>query len=394
MKDEETLVFGGFGPLAPEIAKFTKPRRRSAVDEAYSRLASTAEGKRLYGNPETGATLEQAWRFNWAWTGARSVCLLVSGKSTSSTVVINRVVKMNPQQLVDTLGEMLERYKYPASVFYHDGHTRHAIAICKYESETSRFAYIDSWPGDSLLSKKFNAAGVDAQPKDYLSLGLPDIKRTYWTITAKELELVIVAAFVFPSAWSEYLGEKYCITFDEFQNTDFWSRFQIREENTGKTPKNNVVIYLQSGVFKSEINLLVTVDQKRRVIQGILTLNRDWVINPSYEPYGLNPSALDIARSFIATLIPPADQQRMSPLIKSLKISKLVKLIDIVQNRNHTTQTPPEGLQKLALHEALSAYLGTSSAFLQASDFSDISMINVKNDEYKQLEIDIRIYAP
>lgn|GEM_PF-2194767 len=402
MTNQKEILFGGVGPSAfagfgsfpPELASFHKPAKHSSVDDAYSKLTSTDEGKRLYGDPEKGATIEQAWRNNGALTGVWPVCLLASERLSGPTDAINRVVKMKPQLLVETLAEMLDLYRYPANVLYHDGYRGHAVAVCKYESKTSLFAYIDSWPGDSLLSKDLNAAGIDAQPRDYLSLQLPDIERPYWTITSKELEKVIVAAFVFPSVWSEHLGEKYYMTYDEFKSSDFWSWFQIKERDTSKTLTGNTVTYLEPGRFQSEVNLLVTLDKKNRVIQGILNLRRDWIIDSRYIPYGLNPFALDIARSFIATIIPHPDRQRISNLIELLRTSEIAKLIHEAQDPDDIIQTLWKGRQNKMSYKALAAYLGTPPAFLQRFDFSDMSLINSKKEEHEWLEIDIRIYVP
>jgi hypothetical protein len=374
-------------------AAFSKSEKVAPDDSAYAKLTSTVEGKRLYGDPEKGATLEQGWRNNVKLSAIWFVCLLVSGKPTGPTYGINHIVKMGSQQLADTLAEIFELYAFDLGVggvvvLYDDGYKGHAINVVKYDSTASRFAYFDGWPGDSLLSKELNAAGIDAQKADFLSLGLPDIHRTYWTITFEELKKVVVAAFITPPIWSGYLGEHY-ITYDEFQNSDFWSWFDIKEENVQEMSNDFALITLQCGSSQSGIDFHIKVNQKMQLIEGRLNLPRGWVGKPSK----FNPYALDIVRSFFSTLIPAPDEKNISQLLNFLNLSALMKVLRNTQNPEYVEKIISSGTEQIKLHEALYAFAGVSPSFFRPFIYSDIKISNSKKEDVEWLEISIVIHA-
>jgi hypothetical protein len=399
MTNNEEILFGGFSPsggfrpLPPKIAEFKKPERPpSAFERAYSQLTSTDEGKQLYGDPEKGSTLEQAWRTDGTLHGSRPICLLSRDKPTVPTDAIDRVVTMDSKQLVDTLGDMFQRLGFAAvaAVLYHDGYRGHAIILLNYDRETSRFAYQDGWPGDSLLSKDFNAAGIDAQREEHPLAELIDAGiKQYWTLTSEELKKVIFAALIFPPVWSEYLGEKYYITYDEFKNSHFWSWFQIKEREAHKNSDHNTVISLEPGNFQSEIELHVTLNRKQRLIAGQLNLRRSWIVGP---PYGLNLLALDIAQNFIVALIPPLDQQRVTKLKRWLPASELKELLQAAQDPNLAKQLAGQRSKEIMLR-ALQAYLGESHLFFQPFDYSWLLITSTKINDQNWLQIEIGIYA-
>ena len=109
MAKTEEILFGGLGALPPKKAEFRKPKpgERSLpselFEEAFVQLTSSDEGKRLYGDPEKGATVEQVWRTNGLFTGKLPVCLLSTDQPSVETDAIDRVIKMNSEELVDTL---------------------------------------------------------------------------------------------------------------------------------------------------------------------------------------------------------------------------------------------------------------------------------------------------
>jgi hypothetical protein len=390
---EKKTSFWELGAFPHKIAKFRKSENVSPISSEYDKITSTAEGKRLYGDSKTGATLEQGWRNNRKLSGAWPVCLLVSGKPTGPTGAINHIVKMDSQQLADTLAEIFELYASDlcfsgAAVLYDDGYRGHAIRVVKYDNTTSRFAYIDSWPGNSLLSKEFNAAGIDAQRADFLSLGLPDIERTYWTVTLEELKKVIVAAFISPPIWSGYLGEHY-ITYNEFQNSNFWSWFDIKEKNVEKMSNDFALITLQCGSAQSDIDFHIKVNQKMQLVEGRLNLPRSWV----GKPYNFNAYALDIIRSFFSTLIPAPDKQHILQLLNFLNLSALMKVLRNTQNPEYAEKVISGGTEQIKLHEALYAFVGASPSFFRPFVYSDIKISNSKKEGQEWLETSIVIYA-
>src|ERR1051326_2211758 len=171
MSNTIEILFGGFSKLPPKIAEFKKPKPGErplwyeVYEAAFNELRSTEEGKRLYGDPEKGATLEQIWRTSAVLTGKHPVCLLSTEQPAVETGEIDRVIKMNSKEVVDSLIGMCGRNEIKATtILYHDGHMGHCIYFRDYDDETSRLIYHDPWPGDSLLCKDYNAAGIDAKP--------------------------------------------------------------------------------------------------------------------------------------------------------------------------------------------------------------------------------------
>jgi hypothetical protein len=302
------------------------------------------------------------------------VCLLAAGKPSVATEAIERVIKANPKELTKTLSNILSLGSNVAvPVLYHDGNIGHCITLLKYNAETSRFTYVDPWPETSLLCKEYNAAEIDAKCVD----------KQLWSITSTELEKVVFAAFVFQHFWAEYNGKKYYTTYSEFRNSDFWSFFHITEKDRLSKEddgRQTTLIVLRTGGFQSEIKLEITLDQQQRLKEGRLKAKRSWLMGP---PYGVNPFALDIVRSFIATLIPPPDQQRIDGLV--------AKLTNI-KNPNYAKQLLMEERDNSVLQLALFTYLGAAQSCEWMLDFSGISMANSVLDDVIWLEVAIEIY--
>ena len=371
MENNAEILFGGYGPQPPKTPEFTRledcPRWFEVLEEAFFRLTSSDEGKRLYGDPQKGATIEQAWRTSGIISGKWPVCLLSTEKPGVATGEIRPVIKMSSNELAEVLVEMSGMSETAAfQILYHDGYVGHSITLTGYDCEAARFIYHDPWPGDSLLCRDFNAAGIDAQ-----RMG------NYWSISVPELEKIIFAAFVYRSYWSEYLGEKYYTTYDELHGSDFWSFFHLSEVETQQLEAGGTLVRLQTGGFQSEIALSVILNQKNRLAEGFLGLRRSWIIGP---PYGLNPFALDITRSFISAMTPPPDQKAAAGFIL---------MFQQIEERACAEQMISEGLDTSFLHKALFAYLGPL-AFLEVPfEYSTMKMSNVKHGDAEWLEISI-----
>ena len=358
--------------LPARVAEFKKPKPGDrpkwveVLEQAFVQLTATEEGRQLYGDPEKGGTVEQAWRTNALLTGKLPVCLLSTEQPPVTTDAIDRVIKMRSKEVVETLMDLFgteDRVAFP--ILYHDGHLGHSVTLFEYESGTGRFTYHDPWPGESLLTKDYNAAGVDAQAKN-----------GYWSITSAELGKVIFVAFVERAVWSEYQGEKYYMTYDEFTASDFWNFFHIKEvarqDDDGQT---NVT--LKPGGFQSEIEMSVTLNEKNRLTAGLLRVKRSWVIGP---PHGVNPLALDIVRSFIRTLTPPPDQD---------EVADVVNMLQQIQNPAYANQMVDEGPDKSFVHLALFTYLGPAPSCEAVFPYSKISLKNLKHDGADWLETQI-----
>lgn len=375
MTNKEEILFGGARWLPPEIPEFRKPKDRAKwvniLEEAFFKLTASDEGKQLYGDPEKGGTLVQVWRTSGIFTGKWPVCLLSTDKPKVATEGIERLIRMNSKQLIETLADLFGlNNNLAVQVLYHDGYMGHSIVLIGYKSDNSRFNYHDPWPEYSLLCKDYNAAGIDAQRE-----------KQGWSITSAELEKVAFAAFVNQNLWAEYMGEKYYLTYEELKATDFWSFFHITEIDSQKLGDNNRIVTLRTGDFQSEIDLNVSLNQKGRLIEGKLNVKRSWMLGP---PYGLNPFALDIMRSFIATLVPVPDTE---------EISGMLHMMHKIQDPHYAEQMIEEGPDKSMLHRALFTYMGPSPSFEAKFVFSNITMRNVKHDDAEWLQIKITVDA-
>ncbi len=136
MANTKQIIFGGVGVLPPRIAEFKKPKPGDRplwvelYEAAFVKLTSTDEGRRLYGDPQEGGTLEQVWRTTGLLTGKLPVCLLSTEQPPVETAAIDRVVSMSAKKLVDTLKDIFGTVEELAiQILYHDGHMGHSVTL-------------------------------------------------------------------------------------------------------------------------------------------------------------------------------------------------------------------------------------------------------------------------
>jgi hypothetical protein len=127
--EDNEILFGGVGPMPPRMIKSRKSEGQdwfAGLEKEYNKLSSTEEGKKLYGDPEKGMTIEQIWH-TYGLIGKWPVCLLALGKHSVKTNNIERVVKMNSQQLVKVLADILGlSNRATTQILYYDGRTGHS----------------------------------------------------------------------------------------------------------------------------------------------------------------------------------------------------------------------------------------------------------------------------
>ena len=281
-----------------------------ALEQAFVQVTSTPEGRELYGDPNRGATLVQAWRTVQLFGVPPRVCLLVAGRPRASAEGIARVVTVSADDFVAGLTSLLTRDGRAATqLFTFDGRTGHAVTLFGADADGGGFTFHDPWPGDSLLSKHANAAGVDAR-----RVG------TRWHVTAAELARVAVAAFVPPLPWAEVTGQPGRLSYAELQTTDFWSFFHVREASRDDRDPADVLVLLKTGGFKEHVDLDLTLNEHGLIRSAELRLRESWLIGP---PYGVNPFATDIAASFLAILAPPLDRPQVEPIVQAIRAFRL-----------------------------------------------------------------------
>ncbi len=306
----QPILFGGALPVTSQAIEVKDPSGNlkwwQVLEQAFFQVTATDQGKELYGDPQKGASIEQAWRTVVLISGIFQVCLLASGRPPVPTAAIPRTVLMTPEQLTDTLARLYAiRRPAAAQIFIHDGKMGHCVTLFDFDPAASRFLYHDSWPGRSLLCAENNAAGVDAQPTE----------DGQWTITTSELSTIIFACFLDPTLWADLTGVNYRIAYADLKQSEFWSFFHITEAARQADQEGEIAVLLRPGGFQQQIALQLELDASERVAGAMLALKRDWLIPPEQ---GANALALDIAKSFIATFTPPPDAGDSQPLSEAV----------------------------------------------------------------------------
>src|SRR3990172_3041777 len=137
------------------------------LKDAYEQLTATKEGRAYYGDPSTGgATIEQAWRTQFAITGALQVCLLKEGEHKVSTAAIPRSLQLTADELISSLSRAVREPGHACQTFIFDGKAGHCVVLTRYDDSGASFIYFDPWPESSFLCSGNNSAGVAAEPEE------------------------------------------------------------------------------------------------------------------------------------------------------------------------------------------------------------------------------------
>ncbi len=295
------LVFGGstttpFGGTAPgQAAPWFQ-----VLEQAFFQLTATPEGRAQYGDPSKGATLAQAWRTAQLLGVPPRVCLLAAGQPRASADGIARVITMSPADLVATLNVLFSREaRIATQIFTFDGRTGHSVTLL--HADASGFTFHDPWPGDSLLSKHQNAAGIHAQH---------DGQR--WRLTSAELETVIVAAFVPPLAWAELSGQAGRVRYQDLQASDFWRFFHIRETGRAEAEPGVPVVQLRTGGFAEHLSLTVRLSKQDSIDAAELRIRGAWLAGAGA------PLAADLAGNFLKAMAPSVDRAQVEPIARAI----------------------------------------------------------------------------
>ena len=142
-------------------------------------------------------------------TGEPIMCLVNRDGPKQPLRRVRRKRVMQARQLVSeaTLYFMLKQgqRRHGIIAMVYDGEMGHCISLLDGDHEQGLFAYHDPWPGRSLLCEENNKAGVRAISLGRQQLGSSLHER--WSMTAKELESVVVALLVRPDDWELISGE-------------------------------------------------------------------------------------------------------------------------------------------------------------------------------------------
>lgn len=373
MADEamDEIVFGGIGSVSdaaltpdersgrPEGAAQPTTILGRMAEKAFVQLTSDPAMRELYGDPNRGATLVQAWRTAQMFGVPPPVCLLASGQPRVAGAGISTLVLVSKDELLRLLYTALNYCaRSAAQLFVFDGRIGHAVTALSAEPNGEGVTFHDPWPGDSLLSRGQNAAGVDAQR-------VGDV----WHLTFGELKRVLVAAFISPAIWASMSGQPGLPTLAELRASDLWSFFHLREIARDDSDPTYVPITLQPGGFIESITMRLISYENEEIYSADLGLRQSWVIGP---PFGINPFATDIAASWMATLTPQADRPKIAPLIEELRS---LRLDDRLKQNSQSAEWSNSDAGRL-----VSAYLGLDDhSFASSQDLSFLTIETAKD---------------
>ncbi|GAB2658915.1 hypothetical protein [Kribbella swartbergensis] len=318
------------------------------LSAAFDQLVEDPAQRELYGDPAKGATLAQSWRTTQLFGVPAPVCLLAFGQDRIEAAGISTLTQVPRSDLVPLVRTALNhRARSSVQLFVFDGRSGHSVTALS--ADTDGITFHDPWPGDSLLSKAYNAAGVDARRHGDL-----------WHITSSDLERVLVAAFIPPGIWAAMSGRPAVPTLGELRASDLWSFFNLREAARDDSDPTYVPVTLQPGGFSEHIGMRLFCYEDEVISSAELALRQSWVIGP---PMGINPFATDVAASWLSALVPATDSAQMAPLIEELRSLRLdeslkAKTQDPVWNAGETGRL-------------IAAYLGlTDQSFATAGALS------------------------
>ena len=339
------------------------------LEQAFMQLTETDEGKKLYGDPQKGATLEQIWRVAGMVSGRWPVCLLASGRPDVPVKDIEKVVKLNAVQLTEVMADMLQiSDRVAIQILYYDGSTGHSITLMDFDPAAKRFTYYDPWPDFSLLSKEYNMAGVNAVRVD----------RQIWSMTADELASVVFAALVPKLFWAVFSGDKYSVLFEDLKKSEFWNFFNISIDKTEKDG-DKTYYYLKTGGFREEIDIKLCANVNGELTENNLLVNRNWLLGP---PYGINPFGLDIIRSFINALVSPLDLQFVGNIYQLFELGHVQDYLGMFQ-QGKTEHSMYSRIMKV--------YFGMDQNYHIPLDYSDLLFRNFKEGDKQIFLVQTRI---
>lgn len=331
------------------------------MEQAFLQLTDDPKYRELYGDPQRGATLAQAWRTAQLLGQPPRVCLVVGDRSDVDTTGITKLVRVSRSDIVRLVCAVLDyQARSAAQLFTFDGSIGHSVTALSADPGAAGITFHDPWPGDSLLSAAQNSASLAAQRVD-----------RGWHLTAAELERVLVAAFVGPAVWDGVTGGPGLVDMQDLWSSDFASFFHVREVARDDSDPTYVEVTLQPGQFTEHIDMTVVHYENGQICSAKLRLRESWVIGP---PWGLNPLAKDIAASWLGTFVPPADAPRLTPRVVDLRA---LRLDEATQRK---MQDPVWSAGEAG--RFIGAYAGvTQEPFFAAYDMTALRVSTVQDDE-------------
>ena len=127
-------------------------------------------------------------------------------------------------------------------------------------------------------------------------------------------------------------------------------------------------------VIQFENKIYTVINSEGHIIEANLKIQRKCIV---CEPFGLNPFAHDIVRSFILALTPELDRPKIFELIRTLD-----KIRNPEELKNFIATQPPPTIPNLALL----VYLGIIEKVNVKLEFNNMIITNTADDdEYLQI---------
>ncbi len=173
----------------------------------------------------------------------------------------------------------------------------------------------------------------------------------------------------------------FLVSYEDLQKTDFYSFFNFSE--SGRKPMSGGLqeIYLKPGGFPEFIDVRMMVDQSQTLHEGVLYLDRDWIGGPMT----VSPFGRDLAKSFIAAVTPPIDQEKAARVVSTIWNIHGIKDKVIPLH----PQSPKELHSESQFDKLENVYFGIEEKFEMTLKKSCIKVENVVDVGRKRLKISI-----
>jgi hypothetical protein len=332
----EDILFDGLG-LGPQVASVLRrpDERQEAFTDSAAKLLAASQGVDLYDDPAArGVSLAQAWRFFNEDLGIGAwPCLLVSGRQPLDVDGIDPLVLLAADDFVQAICEVVSyEPESTAILFVYDGRTGHCVTVIDSDSGAGGITYNDPFLGDSLLMKHQNAAGIAAESRgDQL-----------WHITATELAVVAMAAFVSPGIWNELTGGPGRPSLQKLRASKLWAAFGL--DVIDELSSHELMI--ASHRFDDELRLRIAYSERGRIGLSELSARHSFLVGA---PSGLSPLARAFVVGWLREMAPLADR----PYAQSI----LSAILALHVNDASSDASWPEG----APGQVCAAYRGTGS---------------------------------
>jgi hypothetical protein len=116
-------------------------------------------------------------------------------------------------------------------------------------------------------------------------------------------------------------------TYAEIRESEFWTFFGVHESGEPLAADDRPgerTVRLRTGGFQEHVELEAVCRPDDRVGFGRLRLRETWAFGP---PWGVNPHALDLVRSFLQTFAPDVDQAAVLQLAPPLTPPEAASLL-------------------------------------------------------------------